>query len=56
MENRMRCLRGIYSSVKSRIMITDGTDYKVFINSGNKYNYIHYPNPESYLKRYPDIR
>lgn len=44
----------IISSV-SNSMILDGISYSVQIKSGNKENEINYFNPESYLRKYPNV-
>lgn len=37
------------------IGIVDGTGFDIFIRQMDKQNHISYGNPESYLKRYPDV-
>ncbi|NDI98207.1 hypothetical protein GWA97_03885 [Flavobacterium sp. LaA7.5] len=43
----------LYSMTHTAIL--DGVDYKVFVNSEGKYNFIDYSNPEAHLERFPEV-
>lgn len=44
-----------YGLAVQTVAICDGTSFDIFIHEGDKQNHISYGNPESYLKRYPDV-
>lgn len=44
-----------YGLAVQTVAICDGTGFDIFIHEGDKQNHVSYGNPESYLKRYPDV-
>ena len=46
---------GMITSSSSSGYILDGVSYDVKIKNINQQNEFHYPNPESYLKKYPNV-
>lgn len=44
-----------FSSHISKIAILDGTGYSTIYKSGKNHNEFHYSNPESYLKKFPEV-
>jgi len=47
--------RGKYEISHSKITITDGIVYQVFVKNGINKNEVKFDNPETYLKHYPQV-
>lgn len=53
--NDFEIVDGEISNTIRTISILDGKGFYISIKNGNRFNEIIYPNPESYLKHYPNV-
>jgi hypothetical protein len=47
--------KGEYQIVKKKTLVLDGETYQIFFRSPEVKNYFTFDNPESYLKKYPNV-